>query len=153
MGVRVENTSARELLVLARKTAAKTLGEIGSSPATRLRLCIDLLAETPKNAVVSDFAEKLARLEVNRRHYWIGTFYTLLLSATVRRAQAAYFTPPHLSQALLRLVRNEGFDPRQHSAIDPAAGGAAFLSTLAAEMRASGAEPKDIVGRLRGNRD
>jgi hypothetical protein len=30
-------------------------------------------------------------------------------------------------------VRGEGFDPLRQSAIDPAAGGAAFLSTLAAK--------------------
>jgi adenine-specific DNA-methyltransferase len=150
VSVRIQSTSARELLVLARKTAAKSLSEIGSSPSKRLRLCIDLLAAAPKNKLVSHLAETLSRLEINQRHYWIGTFYTLLLPSAVRRAQAAYFTPPHLSQALLRLVRNEGFDPLYQKAIDPAAGGAAFLSTLAGEMRASGAEPKDIISRLSG---
>lgn len=90
-----------------------------------------LLTDEPKNGILADLAEKLSRLEVNHRHYWIGTFYTLLLPHAVRRAQATYFTPPHLSQALLRLVRNAGFDPARHTAIDPAAG----------------ARPKSIVGR------
>jgi adenine-specific DNA-methyltransferase len=149
VGINVRNISARELLIIARKTAASCLSEIGSSPSKRLKLCLDLLADTP-NALLSDLSEKLSHLEVNQRHYWIGTFYTLLLHPTVRRAQATYFTPPHLSKALLRLVRNEGFDLLRHNAIDPAAGGAAFLSTLAAEMSVSGAKPKDIVRRLHG---
>lgn len=67
----------------------------------------------------------------------------------MRRAQAAYFTPPHLSEALLGLVRGEGFDPLRQSAIDPAAGGAAFLSTLAGQMHALGMKPRQIIGRLR----
>jgi adenine-specific DNA-methyltransferase len=150
LGTKVQTISARELLILARKTAAKSLNEIASSPSQRLELCIDLLKDAPKNAFLSDFATRLSRLDVNHRHYWIGTFYTLLLPPAQRRAQATYFTPPHLSQALLRLVSNAGFDPLRHSAIDPAAGGAAFLSTLAAEMRASGTRPTTIVRRLRG---
>ena len=43
-----------------------------------------------------------------------------------------------------------GFDPLHHTAIDPAAGGAAFLSTLAAEMREAGATPSRIFSRLHG---
>lgn len=149
MDVELSNTKARELLILARKTAA-SIRSITSSPSARLKVCLELLAGQPRDKSLSPFTESLSRLETNERHYWIGTFYTLLLAVAVRRAQAAYFTPPLLSQALLRLVRNEGFDPFRHSAIDPAAGGAAFLSTIAGEMRASGACAESILDRLRG---
>jgi adenine-specific DNA-methyltransferase len=150
VGIHVKIASARELLVLAKTTARESKKQIGESPVRRLGLCLDLLAETSESTCVSEFAKYLSRLETNYRHYWIGTFYTLLLPPSVRKAHAAYFTPPHLAQAILHLVRNEGFDPLRHTAIDPAAGGAAFLSTLAGEMRAAGAKPADIRRRLRG---
>ena len=150
MGTKSQNISARELLILARKTAAIAIDEVACSPSRRLKLCVDILKDEPKHAFLSDFADTLSRLDINHRHYWVGTFYALLLPPEVRRAQATYFTPPHLSEALLRLVSSAGFDPLCHSAIDPAAGGAAFLSTLAAKMRASGATQRDILRRLRG---
>lgn len=149
MGGKLKNISAREMLLLARKTAAKGLDIVETSTSKRLNLCLRLLSETPPD-FVSDLAHALSRLDIDQQHYWIGTFYTLLLPSAVRRAQAAYFTPPHLARALLRLVRDSGFDPLHHTAIDPAAGGAAFLSTLAAEMREAGATPSRIFSRLRG---
>ncbi|HEY1745733.1 MAG TPA: N-6 DNA methylase [Xanthobacteraceae bacterium] len=150
MGVNVQNISAREMLVLARKTAAKTLDVVGSSTTKRLNLCLGLLSNTPTRERLSDFAQALSHLDIDQRHYWIGTLYTLLLPPAIRRAQATYFTPPHLSRALLKLVRDAGFDPLHHTAIDPAAGGAAFLSTLAAEMHSAGAKPASIFSRLHG---
>lgn len=126
MGVSHYTISARGLLVLAKKVALKCLGAHDLTTAKRLRLCLNLLAETPRNSIFSDFAEVLSKLDINQQHYWIGTFYTLLLPASLRRTQATYFTPPHLSTALVRLVRQHGFDPLRHTAIDPAAGGAAF---------------------------
>src|SRR5262249_6079302 len=81
---------------------------------------------------------------------WVGTFYTLLLPKAVRRGQATYFTPPYLAQGLVRTVCDAGFDLRKHTAIDPAAGGAAFLSTIAAQMRAAGATPPNIIKRIHG---
>ena len=137
------------MLLLARKTAAKSLDIVEASTSKRLNLCLSLLSEAPPK-LLSDLAHALSLLDVDQQHYWIGTFYTLLLPLAVRRAQAAYFTPPHLAQALLGLVRDSGFDPLHHTAIDPAAGGAAFLSTLAAEMREAGATPSRIFSRLHG---
>jgi adenine-specific DNA-methyltransferase len=64
------------------------------------------------------------------QHYWIGTFYTLLLPAKARREQAAYFTPPYLAEAVIDLAIDAGFDPARQRVLDPAAGGAAFLSTI-----------------------
>jgi adenine-specific DNA-methyltransferase len=150
VGVEAKILHARELLVLARKAASESLRSIGASPIKRLRICLGLLQGARNEGLLCEFAERLSRLEVNQRHYWIGTFYTLLLPSAIRRAQAAYFTPPNLSQALIRLIRNEGFDPLQHTAIDPAAGGAAFLSTLAGEMRAAGAKPNEVLRHLHG---
>lgn len=136
--------------MLARKGALEIIRSNDLTPIRRVRICLGLLEGEPDEELLSEFASRLARLGVDQKHYWIGTFYTLLLSPAVRRAQAAYFTPPNLSKALIRLVREQGFDPLRHTAIDPAAGGAAFLSTLAGEMRELGASPKDILRRLHG---
>jgi adenine-specific DNA-methyltransferase len=149
VGGRIKNITAREMLILARKTAAKSLDIVGTSTTKRLNLCISLLSETPPK-LISDYAQAISLLDVDQQHYWIGTFYTLLLPSAVRRAQAAYFTPPHLARVLLDLVRDFGFDPLLHTAIDPAAGGAAFLSTLASEMREAGAPASRIFARLNG---
>ncbi len=149
MGVQKKIIHARELLVLARK-AALAARPLELSSIKRVRFCLGLLDGSPKMELFAEVADRLSKLGVDQKHYWVGTFYTLLLPPAVRRAQAAYFTPPNLSKALIRLVRNEGFDPLRHTAIDPAAGGAAFLSTLAGEMRELGASPKDILGRLHG---
>jgi adenine-specific DNA-methyltransferase len=141
---------ARELLVLARKAALEVIRTNELSSIKRVRICLGLLDGEPDGKLLSEYASRLSKLGVDQKHYWVGTFYTLLLSPAVRRAQAAYFTPPNLSKALIRLVRNEGFDPLSHTAIDPAAGGAAFLSTLAGEMRELGASPREILRRLHG---
>lgn len=150
MGVERKIIHARELLVLARKGALEIIRANELTPIRRVRICLGLLEGEPSEGLLSEFVSRLAKLGVDQKHYWVGTFYTLLLSPAVRRAQAAYFTPPNLSKALIRLVREQGFDPLRHTAIDPAAGGAAFLSTLAGEMRELGASPKDILRRLHG---
>jgi adenine-specific DNA-methyltransferase len=113
-------------------------------------LCKQLLAGKVKHDQLSSLLDQIARLSINERHYWIGTLYALLLPAAQRRAQAAYFTPPHLAQAVVSLVCKQGFDLHKHTAIDPAAGGAAFLSTLAAEMRKHRVPTVSIIDRLHG---
>jgi adenine-specific DNA-methyltransferase len=141
---------ARELLVLARKAAFERDRAHELSSRERVRVCLDLLRGKPNKGLLVEVTTRLSKLGIDQKHYWVGTFYTLLLPPAVRRAQAAYFTPPNLSKALIRLVRSEGFDPLRHTAIDPAAGGAAFLSTLAGEMQELRASPKDILRRLHG---
>jgi adenine-specific DNA-methyltransferase len=150
VGVENKIIHARELLVLARKAALEVIRTNELSPIKRVRICLGLLDGEPDGKLLSEYASRLSKIGVDQKHYWVGTFYTLLLPPAVRRAQAAYFTPPNLSKALLRLVRNQGFDPLCHTAIDPAAGGAAFLSTLAGEMREMGVPPRDTLRRLHG---
>lgn len=150
MQVSIQNFSARELLTLARKTASK----IATSELTqrdRLRLCKSLLTDTPSSLIAKDLTDKLNRLEINEKHFWVGTFYTLLLPETIRREQATYFTPPYLAQELVRILCDAGFELHRHTAIDPAAGGAAFLSLIAAQMSDAGSTPASIVKRIRGS--
>ena len=115
-----------------------------------MRLARDLQRARVGDDEFGRLARSLSTLTVDERHYWVGVFYTLLLPAEVRRDQAAYFTPPYLATAVLDLAVEYGFDLGSGSVLDPAAGGAAFLSTVAARMTARGAVPRDVAPRLRG---
>jgi adenine-specific DNA-methyltransferase len=90
----IQSISARELLSLARKTAAKAPSEVAFSPSRRLKLCVDLLRDPPKNLFLSELADRISRVEVNHRHYWVGIFYTLMIPMAVRKAQATHTAPP-----------------------------------------------------------
>jgi adenine-specific DNA-methyltransferase len=67
-----------------------------------------------------------------------------------RRKLAAFFTPPAIVHHTIRAALEAGMDLRRHRVIDPSAGGAAFLSTLAGLMRDAGVERTTIQTRIRG---
>ncbi len=139
----------RAILAHARR-AAKEVEASGGADIARVRLVRDLLHSRDGDTEFGSFARALSNLSVDERHYWVGVFYTLLLPAEVRREHAAYFTPPYLANAVLNLAIEYGFDLRSGTVLDPAAGGAAFLSTIAARMTTVGARPDQVAGRLRG---
>jgi adenine-specific DNA-methyltransferase len=139
----------RAIIVQARRVA-KGLQVANSNSAQRVTYCRQLLnggASDPGLVALSDL---LADFSTDDRHYWAGVFYTLLLSDQQRRDQAAYFTPPYLANAVLDLAGEFGFDLKTHTALDPAAGGAAFLSTIAGRMAAEGVDNESICSRLEG---
>lgn len=123
----------RAILVQAHR-AAKGLKVARSNSAQRVAYCSQLLKGQTTEPALDGLAETLSGLSADDRHYWVGVFYTLLLSDQQRREQAAYFTPPYLANAVLDLAEEFGFDLKSHNVLDPAAGGAAFLSTIAARM-------------------
>ncbi|MGH0218486.1 class I SAM-dependent DNA methyltransferase [Sinorhizobium meliloti] len=103
-----------------------------------------------ENREVASFKARLAALAVHDRNYWLGTLYTLMMSPADRRAQAAYFTPPYLANAVIDMALDHGFDMEKHDVLDPAAGGAAFLSLIADRMCRAGISREDIADRLNG---
>ncbi|MFC3695566.1 HsdM family class I SAM-dependent methyltransferase [Chenggangzhangella methanolivorans] len=115
-----------------------------------MALVRDLLRARAGTDEFSGLARTLSTLAIDERHYWAGVFYTLLLPAELRREQAAYFTPPYLASAVLNLAVEYGFDLKSGAVLDPAAGGAAFLSTVAARMTSYGSDPNDVMTRLSG---
>lgn len=143
-----ERQRGRQLLAMARAAASEV--ERGLSVDARATFCLALLDGARHPGRISQFVSLIEPLSVEERHYWIGVFYTLLLSAETRRDQAAYFTPPYLANAVLDLAIDAGFNLAKHDVLDPAAGGAAFLSTIAARMQATGLDAEDIVYRLNG---
>ncbi|MEE4209115.1 MAG: N-6 DNA methylase [Parvularcula sp.] len=142
---RLEVTKAA--LLAQTRTFARSFSKSAHTPQERVELCIDLLSD-----ICTDhpFHSLLQALPVDERHYWIGTLYTLMLPAKVRRAQATYFTPPAVADAVVNLAIAAGFDLATDTVLDPAAGGAAFLSTLAGRMAAAGLNTKEAACRLNG---
>jgi len=132
------------------KRAAKEVEPSSGTDTARVRLARDLLRPHLGDDEFGSLARLLSTLTVDERHYWVGVFYTLLLSPETRRDQAAYFTPPYLAATVLDLAVEYGFDLGAGSVLDPAAGGAAFLSTIAARMTAAGVAPRQAAGRLLG---
>jgi adenine-specific DNA-methyltransferase len=111
-------------------------------------------ARLKKRMQVFDTA-KLVRAAVETidkdiQHYWIATLYTLLMSEKERKSKAAYFTPPYLCRYLLSAVEHFGADLASAKVLDPAAGGAAFLSSTAVRMKELGCTNEDILKRIRG---
>ena len=140
----------RSILLNEARKVARVLATKIDEPLERVEACLDLLREFPAEGRFCSFRERLKKLAIEEQHYWIGTLYTLMLPARTRRAQAAYFTPPVVARAVVDLVVQSGFDIRGGSALDPAAGGAAFLSTLAGRMKVAGLASEDIQARLNG---
>lgn len=137
------------MLPLAR-AAAKVARPHVACDAERARICLDILHRRKVVDGLTDFAAALLKLPVDERHYWIGTFYTLLLDPGVRKEQATYFTPPSLAEAVIDLAIEAGYDIETDDVLDPAAGGAAFLSTLAARAEQAGIDPVAASYRFNG---
>lgn len=130
----------------------------GIPPSARLSLCFRLLEAADGGAplreryalVLRPLIELLPRTPKDERYYWISTFYTLLMNDEQRRQNATYFTPPPIVRHLIGCMEREGLDLATARILDPAAGGAAFMSSLAGRMVELGCRPKDIRSRLRG---
>ena len=138
-----------ELLSQAR-AAAKLLAQKSTTPLRGAEACLKLLSDYPVENRLLCFRESLAALPIEERHYWIGTLYSLMLPTKVRRSQAAYFTPPLVADAIVEFAIEAGFNIKKDGVLDPAAGGAAFLSTLAGRMTIEGVEREDAARRLNG---
>ena len=138
-----------ELLTRAR-AAAKLLAAKSTMPLVRAESCLELLSDHPADDQLLSFQQCLMEFPIEERHYWIGTLYTLMLPAKVRRSQATYFTPPLVARAVVELAIEAGFDIENDDVLDPAAGGAAFLSTLVGRMKIAGVKHEDVAQRLNG---
>lgn len=132
----------------------RSFNSIGNMQArTRIALALSLLdrgASTRYARATSDLADFLSELGIDDRHYWISTFYTLLIEASVRREKATYFTPPAIVDHLIKAAQRAGLDLTKARIIDPAAGGAAFVSSIAGRMAELGCPTRDIRTRLTG---
>jgi adenine-specific DNA-methyltransferase len=92
----------------------------------------------------------LGELDVDARHYAAATLYSLMLGPAKRRRLAAFFTPPRIVHQTIAAAVHAGLRLDKDRIADPAAGGAAFLSSLAGKMRDAGADASEVRTRLFG---
>jgi adenine-specific DNA-methyltransferase len=87
------------------------------------------------------------------KHYWIATYYALLMPQKKRRKLAAYFTPPELAKYAIDKLRRLGVHPGESKILDPSSGGAAFLvplaETIAIEARKKQLDPCATLDKVR----
>lgn len=87
------------------------------------------------------------------KHYWIATYYALLMPQKKRRKLAAYFTPPQLAKYAIDKLRGLGVHPGTSKILDPSSGGAAFLVPLAGaialDARKEQLEPRATLEKIR----
>jgi adenine-specific DNA-methyltransferase len=101
-------------------------------------------------AKVEELRFLLGELDVDERHYAATTLYALAMGERRRRMLAAFFTPPFVVRHAIDSAVAAGLNLRRHTILDPAAGGAAFLSSLAGRMREAGSNGRGICDRLHG---
>lgn len=141
---------SKSALLSHARSVAKHLGKPSQSSRARVDACLDLLSQIGQSERLDGFRQVLHALPIDERHYWIGTLYTLMLPPKVRRSQATYFTPPAVADAVIDMAIAAGFDLATDDVLDPAAGGAAFLSTLAGRMSIAELQPSEVAHRLNG---
>jgi adenine-specific DNA-methyltransferase len=105
------------------------------SRMTPLQVCEAIIEKRFAGPTVRAF---FADLPDDERHYWIANLYALLMPKVRRKRLAAYFTAPHLAHHAIRVMMDAGIRPGHHRILDPAAGGAAFLVPLAAQIAEAG---------------
>lgn len=95
-----------------------------------VNVCLNLINNNEKSSndnLTSDFFYNLSPTE---RNYWIGNIYTNLIPSHLRKKLAAFLTPPYLSDYVINRLCDFGADLIFSRLLDPASGGAAFLTPL-----------------------
>ncbi|NSY40129.1 class I SAM-dependent DNA methyltransferase [Leisingera sp. ANG59] len=140
----------RTVILAETRALAREIGKVAVTARDRTKFCIGLATGSCLDSRHSWFNRLLRGVPIEERHYWIGTLYTLMLPVKVRRSQATYFTPPSVADAVVDLAIDAGFDLATDRILDPAAGGAAFLSTIAGRMASAGLDTASCATRLSG---
>lgn len=123
----------------------------------------EFFAEQP-TAELPDTALTLARtmgeaacdLDPLAASYLISVTYTAMLPDEMRSRLGAYYTPPPLAERLVAMATSAGVNWKTCRVLDPACGGGAFLSAVAAPMvNAAGHTPAaktiaSVAHRLKG---
>ena len=100
--------------------------------------------------------EAASSLEPLAAAYLISVTYTAMLPDDTRSRLGAYYTPPPLAERLVSMATSAGVNWETCRVLDPACGGGAFLSAVAAPLLKAvvGKSPAkalaDVASRLRG---
>jgi adenine-specific DNA-methyltransferase len=107
--------------------------------------------------LATEIGTLVTQFSVTDAGYLIGSVYTVMLPEQMRSSLGAFYTPPSLSERLIDLAIEAGFDPAKHTVCDPSCGGGAFLAPIAVRMlkAAPAGSPeltlRRITSRLRGS--
>ncbi|MET3616304.1 adenine-specific DNA-methyltransferase [Rhizobium aquaticum] len=100
------------------------------------------------DAAAAGLAETLgqeaAKLTIENAAFQLSTCYTSMLPENLRSEWGAFYTPPALTERLLRLSEESGIQWESARVLDPACGGGAFLLPVALRMQT-------CLGDLSGN--
>lgn len=72
--------------------------------------------------------------DIEENYYWIGNVFTSLIPSLTKKELAAYFTPPCIARYTITRAEELGFKLTSSRILDPASGGAAFLTPLSAAL-------------------
>ena len=101
---------------------------------------------------ISAFVDLLCQLSFVESTYWLSSAYAIHSDENYRKKLAIFFTPPSLTEGLLNDLSQQGVDFGIESFMDPACGGAAFLTPIALRMRATlsarGANPLKVLKHI-----
>lgn len=140
------NENGALLLARLRRLAGKKTGRRLSS----LSACKAVVNGNHPSPEVRAFFEGLPS---DDKHYWIATYYALLMPQKKRRKLAAYFTPPQLAKYAIDKLRELGIHPGTSKILDPSSGGAAFLVPLAEAIALDGRkkqlDPRETLDKIR----
>lgn len=134
------------LLAHLRKLARKkTVLKLSALPA-----CKAVVDGSHPSQEIRTFFDKLSR---DDKHYWVATYYALLMPKKKRRKLAAYFTPPQLAKYAIDKLRELGVQPGISKILDPSSGGAAFLvplaQAIAMDARKKQLDPRATLAKIR----
>jgi adenine-specific DNA-methyltransferase len=108
------------------------------------------------STLASAMGEAASALEPLAAAYLISATYTAMLPDDTRSRLGAYYTPPPLAERLVTMATRAGVNWETCRVLDPACGGGALLSAVAAPLAkaAAGKFPakflSDIESRLKG---
>lgn len=110
------------------KEYIKGVAEKTSQNSSPLDVCVRLLSDK------SQVPEFMASADIEEWYYWVGNVYTSLIPSTTKNDLAAHFTPPHIARYTIKRAQEVGFNLTTSRILDPASGGAAFLTPLSAAL-------------------
>jgi adenine-specific DNA-methyltransferase len=136
--------------------------KIQEGASQRFRLpaffAVQATVELPDTAMTlaKTMGEAACELDVLAASYLISVTYTAMLPDEMRSRLGAYYTPPPLAERLVAMATSAGVNWKTCRVLDPACGGGAFLSAVAAPIvKAAGHAPAaktiaSVATRLKG---
>lgn len=119
-----------ELFAYVRKNRSDILNKYKNP----VDFCRALISGDTAEYLPQKISDQFLSSEPDERDYAIASAYSLLIGETRRRELSAYFTPPILTNAVLRASANILEKTKYPTVLDPACGGGSFLTPVARHL-------------------